>query len=168
MSHWLWLFLYISNDVAQSNSSDWVENENTSKRKRSENNEESGGSVASTSMAVQISANRAQRADNRATINLNLARREMVDMKAIIVNMRDAIGAVEFCPPCWLTGQHPNHCSVSCNSTAEGWFDPGSKYRSFRAHIDIPPGHCYSCSLPQVNCLPVESSPAKLLMLFNF
>jgi hypothetical protein len=117
MSLWLWL-LYISNDVAQSNSSDWVEKAN--KRKRSEDNEESGGSVATTSMAVQISANRAQRADNHATVKLNFTRRDMADAKEIIIKMRDAIGAVEFCPPCWLTGQHPNHPFSSCSSTAEG------------------------------------------------
>lgn len=162
MSLWLWL-LYISNDVAQSNSSDWVEN--TNKRKRSEDNEESGGSVATTSMAVQISANRAQRADNRATVKLNFTRMEMADAKAIIVNMRDAIGAVEFCPPCWLTGQDPKHSSLFCSSIAEGWLEKGSRYRSFRGYLNLPEGHCFKCYLPQVNCLVVESSLAQLLTL---
>lgn len=140
-----------------------------------EGGEESSGPMAATSMAVQISANRAQRADNHATMESHSKRREMADVAAIVVSVRDAMGMVEFCPPCWLTGHDPNHSSLSCSLTAEGWLNRASPvpsgYRSFRGHLNIPSGHCYKCGMPQVNFLIVELSPAQILMLctlFNF
>lgn len=145
--------------------------ENANKRKRSEDVEESsglrGGSMAATSMAVQISANRARRADNRTIVESHIKRREMADTAAVIADMRNGMGAVEFCPPCWLTGENPKHSSFSCSLTAEGWLDRAamSGYRSFRGHLNVSSGHCFKCCLPQVNCLLVELSPAQLLTL---
>ena len=160
------LFSFVSYVIlkccAQPSSSDLVKS--TNKRKRSNDNESGDPKVAVTaSLAMMISANRAQREDNRAAVELHSKKREVADVAATIVNMRDAIGGVELCPPCWLTGQNPNHSSISCSYTAEGWSDKGSGYKSFRGHLNILPGHCFRCCLPQVSCLALEFSPGQLL-----
>lgn len=100
-----------------------------------------------TSMAVQISAARAQNEINRIS-NVKFSGE---DVKKRLIALRDAIGSKSFCGPCWIHGHEFNHPDSSCSGAASGWTWPGSAYKSWKAHVNFPTYHCYNCGLPQVN-----------------
>jgi hypothetical protein len=107
---------------------------------------------AGPSMAVEISAARAHRENDRVSVTL-FSKNET---KKRLTTLKTTIAAKNFCGPCWIDNRQHIHLDNECNGVAKGWTWSGSMYRSWKGRLDFPDYHCYNCALPQVLILPID------------